>query len=67
MQAENSQRKNDSTQVAPPALECPICDTLRQATRVNKDRSVSYTCPPDHVTHGSIYRWRIGADGALID
>lgn len=48
-------------------LECPLCDSLRKPVRVNKDGSVSYTCPPDHKNHGNRYTWRIGVNGELID
>lgn len=50
-----------------PSLDCPLCGTLRRPVRVNADQSVSYKCEPDHVNHGSTYRWRIAIDGTLID
>ena len=50
-----------------PALECPICGTARKPRSLNKDGSVTYSCAPDHVNHGSRYTWRIGVDGTLID
>lgn len=50
-----------------PALACPLCDTDRKPRSLNKDGSVTYSCPPDHVHHGSRYTWRIAADGSLID
>jgi len=48
-------------------LECPICDRLCQPRRLNRDGSVTYSCPPDHVKHGDRYTWRIAEDGTLID
>lgn len=50
-----------------PALECPLCGRERKPRSLNKDGSVTYSCPPDHVNHGSQYTWRIAADGTLID
>lgn len=50
-----------------PALECPMCGKERKPLSLNKDGSVTYTCAPDHVNHGSRYTWRIAADGTLID
>lgn len=50
-----------------PALECPLCGKARKPRTLNKDRSVTYSCAPDHVNHGSQYTWRIAADGTLID
>lgn len=50
-----------------PALECPLCDAVRKPVRLNKDGSVTYSCPPDYENHGSRYTWRIAADGSLID
>ncbi|GBG14577.1 sorbosone dehydrogenase [Novimethylophilus kurashikiensis] len=50
-----------------PPLPCPYCEIERNARSVNKDGSVTYSCPPDHVTHGSRYTWRIAADGTLIE
>lgn len=50
-----------------PALECPICEAKRAPRSVNKDGSVTYSCPPDHTKHGSTYSWRITADGSLVD
>jgi len=50
-----------------PALGCPLCDRMCNPRSLNKDGSVTYSCAPDHVNHGSQYTWRIAADGALID
>lgn len=50
-----------------PPLACPKCDRLRKPQRVNKDGSVTYSCPPDHQHHGNRYTWRIAEDGTLID
>ena len=50
-----------------PSLECPLCGTLRNPVRVNKDESVSYKCEPDHLNHGTSYCWRITVDGSLVD
>lgn len=50
-----------------PALECPICERVRKARSLNKDGSVTYSCPPDHEKHGDTYTWRIAKDGTLID
>ena len=50
-----------------PPLECPLCGALRPPKSLNKDESVTYTCPPDHKNHGNQYTWRIAADGTLID
>lgn len=50
-----------------PALECPMCGRERKPRSLNKDGSVTYSCAPDHVNHGSQYTWRIAVDGTLID
>jgi len=50
-----------------PPLACPKCDRSCKPLRLNKDGSVSYSCPADHKTHGSRYTWRIAEDGSLID
>lgn len=50
-----------------PPLECPKCERLCKPQRLNQDRSVTYRCPPDHLTHGNGYTWRIAQDGTLID
>lgn len=50
-----------------PVLNCPICGVERAARSVNKDGSVTYSCPPDHAHHGNTYSWRIASDGTLID
>lgn len=50
-----------------PSLECPLCGVERKPRSLNKDGSVTYTCPPDHEHHGSRYKWRISVDGTLID
>jgi len=50
-----------------PALECPLCGRERNPLRLNGDGSVTYSCPPDHKNHGNTYKWRIAADGSLID
>lgn len=50
-----------------PALECPLCDRLTKPRSLNKDGSVTYSCPADHVHHGNRYTWRITVDGALMD
>ena len=50
-----------------PALDCPLCGIERKPRSLNKDGSVTYSCPPDHVHHGSRYTWRIAENGDLID
>lgn len=50
-----------------PALACPKCERMRRPQRLNKDGSVTYSCPADHVNHGNRYTWRIAKDGTLID
>jgi hypothetical protein len=52
-------------------LECPLCGSLR-APRVvlGKDREVryvAYRCPPDHLNHGDVYKWKIMPNGELVD
>lgn len=50
-----------------PTLECPLCGVDRKPRSLNKDGSVTYSCPPDHVHHGNQYTWRIAEDGSLLD
>jgi hypothetical protein len=50
-----------------PALECPLCGIERKPRSLNKNGSVTYSCPPDHVHHGNRYTWRITVTGELID
>jgi hypothetical protein len=48
-----------------PVLECPLCERPCKPINLNKNGSVTYSCPPDHVHHGSPYTWRIAKDGEL--
>lgn len=48
-------------------LECPLCGAVRNPRAMRRDGSVTYTCPPDHVNHGTMYTWRIDVGGNLID
>ena len=48
-----------------PSLECPLCETPRKPRSLDKDGSVTYSCAPDHVHHGSRYTWRIAKNGEL--
>lgn len=59
-----------------PALDCPICDKPRNPKRLNKDGSVVYECShngkwqedrPLHKTHSHTYKWKILADGTLVE
>ncbi len=50
-----------------PALACLKCGQLRKPKQLNKDGTVTYGCPPDHVHHGNRYTWGIAPDGTLID
>lgn len=50
-----------------PAVPCPLCDKIRPPQTLNKDGSVSYSCPPDHVNHATVHNWKILVDGTLVD
>lgn len=50
-----------------PALACPICGIERKPRRLNKDGSISYSCPPDYIHHGNRHSWRIDVDGNLVE
>ena len=50
-----------------PALACPKCGTVREPRGVNRDGSVTYSCPPDHMNHGDRNTWRITAEGEMIE
>lgn len=50
-----------------PELECPICERLCKPTHLNKDCSVTYSCPPNYSKHYRRYTWRISEDGSLVD
>ncbi|MAG64990.1 MAG: hypothetical protein CMK74_03845 [Pseudomonadales bacterium] len=59
-----------------PALECPICDKSRNPKRLNKDGSVVYECShnekwqegrPLYKTHNHTYKWKILADGTMVE
>lgn len=50
-----------------PALECPLCERLCKPRSLNKDGSVTYSCPPDHEKHGNRYTWRIAKEGELLE
>lgn len=49
-----------------PALACPVCGTERKPRSLNKDGSVTYSCPPDYVTHGNRLTWRIDVEGNMV-
>lgn len=66
MNAQIEPIKNESAQDYP-ALACPLCDTTRKPRSLNKDGSVTYSCAPDHINHGSRYTWQIAIDGSLVD
>lgn len=57
---------HDSVKNYPP-LKCPLCGIERKPRTLNKDGSVSYRCPADHVNHGSTYSYKIAIDGSLIE
>lgn len=59
--------KNTETHHDYPDLECPLCERLRSPRSLNKDGSVTYSCPPDHEKHGTRYTWRIAKDGELLE
>lgn len=50
-----------------PSLECPLCERMTKPRSLNQDGSVTYSCPPDHVSHGNRYTWRITVDGDLVE
>ncbi|MGC0155236.1 hypothetical protein ACPRNU_22480 [Chromobacterium vaccinii] len=50
-----------------PSLECPICGRDTKPQSLNKDGSVTYSCPADYINHGDRYTWRITANGELVD
>ncbi|KSP28924.1 hypothetical protein H2O04_22800 [Pseudomonas aeruginosa] len=50
-----------------PPLEFPLCERLTKPRSLNKDGSVTYSCPPDHVNHGQRYTWRIAEGGELVE
>jgi hypothetical protein len=50
-----------------PAIQCPLCERLRKPISLNKDGSVTYSCPPDHDKHGDRYTWRIAVTGEVVE
>jgi hypothetical protein len=50
-----------------PALACPLCGIERAPRSLNKNGSVTYSCPPDHKKHGNRFTWRILKDGSMAE
>ncbi len=45
----------------------PSVRATDEAAQPEKDGSVTYSCPPDHVNHGQRYTWRIAEGGELVE